>query len=516
MSLQGPALSIPAGAKSAKGLLRLPLPANTADADAKGATLTDDTAFPKLTFANQGVSVAGSNRYLYFLADASDVPPVSFSYARRAILRFARSALTLEYNITNQATQIDKLRSVIAASDWSALDGPVPLVVSTADSPATRLELSGVFTEKSTHVALPRDAVLLCDQVDSECGEIAIPSYSTKTLYLRYRGPRKPGVYTGQIALHALEYASGTPSPLTVYVSPGYCVAMGIFVVGLGVLLAWWVKTWSSNRIARDQALLPVAAYQARLRGLTDTLHTAVTQLGTPCPVLAGKLEDWTAQMDPAWLETKYGLPGASPYPNQRIGAISNDFMSFLTQADAAITLLSVFVVDGIKRVAELTALERILPQQAPKTVVAIDAYYSTTLKLDEATKHVGDLIDKAQTLRLAPAAVGSAAAAAAKSAAAAGLSFTSLLVEIRTLNRVAWCVLLGVSAAGTIFAFVLKPGFGKPSDYLLCFITAFGVPTIGGAAIPSQTASTTVTKSTTGTSGSRPSPNGGAPVVGV
>jgi hypothetical protein len=310
--------------------------------------------------------------------------------------------------------------------------------------------------------------------------------------------------------LHALEYASGTPSPLTVYVSPVIHVVLGILVVGLGVLLAWWVKTWSSNRIARDQALLPVAACQARLRGLTDTLRMAAAQLGTPCPVLAGELEDWTAKMDPAWLETKYGLPGASPSPFQRIGAISNDFMSFLTQADAAITLLSVFVVDGIKRVAELTALGRIPAPQAPKTAAAIDAYYSAVLKVDEATNHIADLIAMAQRPMLTPALAESAAAAA-------GLSFTSLLVEIRTLNRVAWCVLLGVSAAGTIFALVLKPGFGQLPDYLLCFTTAFGVPTIGGAAIPSQTASTTVTKSTPGTSGSRPSPNGGgAPAVGV
>jgi len=213
--------------------------------------------------------------------------------------------------------------------------------------------------------------------------------------------------------------------------------------------------------------------------------------------------------MDPAWLETKYGLPGTSPSPFQRIGSISSDFMGFLTQADATITLLRVFVVDGIRLVAALTSVGRIPAPQAPKTAMAIDAYYGATLKLDEATKHIADLIATAQPPQLTPDVIQSAPAAAR-------LSFTGLLVEIRTLNSVAWCVLLAASAAGTIIALVLKPGFGKLSDYLLCITTAFGVPTIGGAAIPSQTASTTVMKSIQGTSGSRPNPSGGSPEVGV
>jgi hypothetical protein len=369
--VQESALSIPAGGTTGKGLLRLPLGAEVNDEAAAAATLTDRGGFPKVAFANQGSSTIGSSRYLYFLANASDIPTISFLYPRKAVLRVSGKDQTVDYRVTNQATQLDKLRSVICATDWSALDEPLPLVVSTADLPATRLEVSGAFTEKSNRVALPKGAVVLCDTRDGQCGAIDIPAYSTR-LYLRYGGPHDPGIYAGSITLSAVEYAGATPSALTVYVTPVFHLWGGVLAVGIGVFIAWWVKTWTGNRIARDQALLPVAAYQERLRSLTETLRMAATHLDTPCPNLMGALQEWTREMDAAWLETKYGLPGRSPSPFQRIGSISNDFMNFLTQADAAITLLSIFVVCGLKRVAELAVSGQIQTSVTPKTAANI------------------------------------------------------------------------------------------------------------------------------------------------
>ena len=51
----------------------------------------------------------------------------------------------------------------------------------------------------------------------------------------------------------------------------------------------------------------------------------------------------------------------------------------------------------------------------------------------------------------------------------------TNWTLSIRRLNVAAWVVLLAVSAMGTILMLVLKPGFGKLSDYLLCVVAVLG-----------------------------------------
>jgi hypothetical protein len=62
-------------------------------------------------------------------------------------------------------------------------------------------------------------------------------------------------------------------------------------------------------------------------------------------------------------------------------------------------------------------------------------------------------------------------------------------------LNAIAWVTLLTAACVGTIVAVVLKPGFGKPSDYLLAFGTSFGIPTIGTAVLPARSMLTSLTK---------------------
>lgn len=43
----------------------------------------------------------------------------------------------------------------------------------------------------------------------------------------------------------------------------------------------------------------------------------------------------------------------------------------------------------------------------------------------------------------------------------------------------------------------VMKPGFGRLTDYLICVTTSFGIPMLGSAVIPAQTAAAAVTTST-------------------
>jgi hypothetical protein len=490
-------VSLPADESAGKAFVRLLLPPETTEQAALQAQLADDSPSPpKVSFSNQGQSATESVRHVYFVAGVTDAPRQPFSLARKATLQVGGKEVRVSYVLTNRAAQVDKLPAVVAAAEWSALARPLPIIVSTADTPATRLEASAVFTEKSTHVALPKDAVILCTSEHGACGEVSVPAYSSKTVFLRYVGPRDAGIYVGSLTLHSLEYAGSAPAALTIDISTPADIWAGVGVVGLGVLLAWWVKSWTSNRIQRDQALLPVAVYQERLRGLGSALQAATGELHVACPELARAVDEWTAKMNPDRLEAEYGLPGAWPSPFPRASGGSRDLTPLFSQADAALTLLSVFVVEGVERVAKLAANGDISRDNATQSVSEIDKLYVRAPKPADASTQIAKMISAVQVPRKGLMEVPSEAPLPA-------LSFTTLLVEIRRLNAFAWFVLLVAAALGTILALVLKPGFGTFSDYLLCFATSFGVPTVGGAALPAQTAATTVTKSTQGTSGS-------------
>lgn len=501
-AVAGGTLSLPFGGTKAKGMLVVSQPNGT---DGSGATLADSGKEPIILFTPQGVSSTDSAVYLYFNADAQNIPTLTFSSPRTATLKLATGTpQTISYVVTNRASQIDKLGTVVAAKDWSVIGEPLAIVVTTADSRATRLELSSSFTEKSMHIALPSGAVFLCGEERGSCEQIDIPAYSSRTVYLRYKDDAPAGVYVGQLVFRTLEYSSSIPGDLTIYVSSKRAMWWGVFWVLAGVGGAWWVKTWSSNRVARDQALLPVALYQSKLDALTNTLHSASVQLDTVFPVLATALDDWTTKMNPADLEIKYGIPGKSIGPFKTPSAVSSDFMTFLSQADAAVTLLTVFVIKGIKEVTELTIAGGIPTSTAKKTAIAIDTYYNESLKLDDARTQIAAMVKTAQEQTPPKAAL------TGPHAGLEQLSFSKLTIEIGKLNTVAWIIMLSVTALGTIVTLVLKPGFGQLTDYLICLTTAFGVPTVGGAAIPSQTASTSVTQATQPTSGSKPRPGGG------
>lgn len=267
-------------------------------------------------------------------------------------------------------------------------------------------------------------------------------------------------------------------------------------MVIFGGFLAWWVRVYASNRVTRNQALLPIAIHYERLTALAAALKSATAQFHAPTPNISGAIADWIKRLDISSLEVEYNLPRKTPSPFSPTPAVSSNYTSFLTQVDAAVILLTIFVKEGVVQVVELTTSGRISSPQAPQTISSIDSLYKPGLTPDAARTGIGALISKAQ----APTELASPQPAAA----AAPLSLNQLLIEIRRLNITAWCVLLAAAAIGTIITIVLKPDFGQLSDYLLCFTTSFGIPIVGSVAIPAQATTATVTNPTQGVSGSR------------
>jgi hypothetical protein len=493
-------LTIASGAGSASGVLEVPVAiSKVSSLGTENPILVDGgppSARPKIVFTYHSRSDIADERIFYFITDLTDIPQGSVFQNRSATLSIGRLALaSVSFTLASRGVSQSTLK-VMLPSDWSARSAALPITVTTGELPVTNLAILTGFVESATRSPLPGNSVVLCaDESDACSSDVSIPANSSATIYLRYRGPVRPGIYAGEIRLSSPGSISDA-SRLTLYISSVPHLVGGVLVVLLGAFLAWWVKTYVSNRITRDQALLPVTLYHDHLVANDAILNRVSGQLGIKIPNLSAAVKNWLAQLNPQLLEVEHGLPASTPSPFVKVSSISSDYTTFLANADAAVTLLSVFIVQGVEQVAVLTENGKIPSPQAPKVVSAIDNFYAPNITVDAALPKIQSFISTARTLKVE-------ASPTEGSVSDSSLSLNRMIVEIRRLNVTAWCILLGAACIGTILTLVLKPGFGRASDYLLCFATAFGIPIVGGAAIPSQTAGATVTKLTQSVSGS-------------
>lgn len=385
---------------------------------------------------------------------------------------------------------------LVSASQWSVEYGALPVVVNSDQKIAPeKLKVNGSFVDSSDGNALPGNAILLCKTPEGPCSpEPAGTPERVQTLYLRRKGELRAGTYSGQLIVQS-ETEQSEAKSLTVYVSSLEHRWGGVFVVFLGGFLAWWVKVFASNRVTRNQALLPIALHFERLRALDAALNKAQAQVaGSPLLNLRRAVARLMKRLDLNSLEAEFGLPQKSPSPFTTASTISSNFTGFLTETDAAITLLDIFIGEGVEQVLGLAAAGRITSPKVAETVNAIDALFDPQLQPEDARRLIKEEIAKAVAASSEAAALPSGDAVGAP---APPPPLNRLQVEIRSLNLTAWVVLLVVTALGTIMMIVMKPGFGRLTDYLLCLTTNFGIPMLGSIVLPSQTAAAAVTTST-------------------
>lgn len=388
---------------------------------------------------------------------------------------------------------------IVVVPDWSVQSDRLPVTISAGSAALNDIFITGTFVEDKSRRALPGQVLVLCLEAKGpDCTRnISIPAQNTKTVYLKYEGPIRPGVYGGKVTAYANGCASSTSAPLKLYVSSDTHLVLGILVVLGGGFLAWWVKVYASNRVTRDQALLPIALLTERIASLDSTLKSANVQLGSKTPNLSVAFADWIKRFDVVSLEVRYGLPRKTPSPFIPTPTISSDYTTFISQADSAINLLGIFVREGVEQILELTAAGQIPSPLASQAIVSIDGLFIPSVAPELARKSIQDVISKAQT-------PGPSAAPQPFTSGAPPISQRQLLTEIRRLNIAAWCVLLATAALGTIITLVLRPGFGTVSDYLFCFATSFGIPMVGSLVMPTQTTAAMVTNTSQGFSGSK------------
>jgi len=232
-----------------------------------------------------------------------------------------------------------------------------------------------------------------------------------------------------------------------------------MLMVILGVAAAWVVRSWVSNRVARDEALLPALLYERRAQALQATLKT----VKVVTPALELSLRVLLEDLDPVDLERKRLIPPARPAVAPS-AVRTTEYNLLLDKVQGQLRLLTLFIEEGVAKAAAIGGPD------AAKTIQLLDEKYSPQLEPLTAARLIEQLV-AALRPRQGPGSEPSPRRAEAMPA--------SLRMEIRRLNDLAWLAILVATAAGTIAVLVLnKPTFGSPVDLINCCLAGFGIPT--------------------------------------
>jgi hypothetical protein len=286
------------------------------------------------------------------------------------------------------------------------------------------------------------------------------------------------GNYRGTVSLSALEKPETQPVTLDIYSSSCGAKAFGFFLILVGVVAAWMTKVFASNRLTRDQELLPVTLLRRRVEALQSKLANLPAAFRGGTPGIDQDITRLLQDLTPANLEALHFIHPANPNPFA-IPVDSAGLKSFLADRDTKVNLLTVLVEEGVEPAVQMGA--RPAPRPTDHDILAalgrIDALRGQNPLPSEAqaratiTQQI--LPDLAHTIVVA------AGAAQPAAPLAKPVSFDRLLVEITDLNLLVWGVTALLTALVGLAVLILNnPGFGNAVDYIYCVFWGFGIPT--------------------------------------
>jgi len=426
-------------------------------------------------------------RVWYFNAWIEGLPP---SQTQKRLARFQFDSIndTAEYTLSNQAS---------AASNWTVLPPPDPWVMTSwlpstqcisvsvipGDAPTTNLRIQqSSLIEQSTKRALGLDHLKLCrDANGSDCqsgGFDLAPHYAGPPLYFcvddSFHGH---GNYRGTVSLSALEKPETQAVTLNIYSSSAGAKTFGFLLILVGVVAAWVTKVFASNRLTRDQELLPVTLLRRRVEALQSDLTALPVAFRGATPGIDGDITRLLQDLTPENLEPQHFIHPASPSPFGT-PVDSAGLKSFLAERDTKVNLLTVLVEEGVKPAVRMTTRPaRPTDNDVITALGRIDVLRGQNPLPSEAqaratiTQQI--LPDLAHTVLVA------AGAAPAAPPVVKPVSFDRLQVEISDLNVLVWGVASLLTAlVGLVVLILNNPGFGIPVDYIYCIFWGFGIPT--------------------------------------
>ena len=289
------------------------------------------------------------------------------------------------------------------------------------------------------------------------------------------------GTFKGNLYLDAAPLTEPKTLALTIQQTTPTAKTNGVLTILLGVAVAWFITIFSRGRIARDQALLPIAVLRQKLTALQETLRSIPAALSDSIPIVSKKLADQIKDLETSNLDNLQVLPPTVPGWTQSTTQVSayQTFMQLRVQIADNLDVL----VSGIE-----TAAGRITPSLPADRLAALKTIVQTIDQLAGTLPQTSDTLrTKIQALFYEWNAQGVRAQGVGGFAESLALadspvrSVYSIRMEIQSITMMFWLVWGTLSVlAGSAALVIFSPGFGTAADYIRCLLWGFGLPVAG------------------------------------
>lgn len=332
--------------------------------------------------------------------------------------------------------------------------------------------------DSDTNERINVDAFTLC--IDTVCGRsVSMPGGKTTPVFLQANALAVPyGEYTGNLTLAADGAALSQGIELTLLATGTDIKVVGVALILLGVMLAWFVTVFAPHQGRRIEALRPAvvlrecaAAWHGKLAD-ADKLTSIVSERAKKA------LAKIQADLSDAELKKLGYVPG--PFPPATTTELQpiETYKIYLKTRSDRLNVIARVVSTGIESIAAdwstyqadsghrdaaeeaLTALDRLSDTAAPGTVDTSIAAVLT--KLDGVVKGAGRALRAGRT-------------------AGETMTSESLATQLESFNVGVWLIWVAITVASGWAALILtNNGFGSTQDLFTCFGWGLGLQAIG------------------------------------
>jgi hypothetical protein len=338
-------------------------------------------------------------------------------------------------------------------------------------------------------ICLPLNNLHICrNRMDDprKCPETAPLEGSKTTLWLVVDDDFKEnGNFTGSIQLDTEPLGDTKSIPLTIQQTDWKSQFVGGVLIGIGVLVAWFVLAYGRTRISRAQALLPATLLREKVASLLLMISRFPQPLLEKMAVTEEVLGDLASKLSESYLDAQNYLPPIMPSVTASSSIQWGGYQAFLQVLAQKVDSLEIIVNDGlVPAVAKFTAGMAGAALQSLQILVAnIDALSGSLPQQDSALRASISNLFKNWNTQITAQALDQAQAQALSLSMLPPRPKTTveLRVQIQLLTTVFWLVWGALSLLlGITVLIIPSPGFGGAMDYVRCFFWGFGLPVAG------------------------------------
>jgi hypothetical protein len=454
---------------------------------------SSDSSVPgRVEFSYVGQKRLNKEDILLWFRASVDNFPTSLSVQRVALVKVDKQQYKVCYILTNVsgAPQLE-VQGPALPLRWEEVPSAAAIDVISSDAAATDLEVSASsIVEKSGERGIDAQDLRLCKSkpCDAKCKRPSLLPHSRGSFVLCKLGQKNySGEFDGKVVISAAEYPVGKAVDIRAFSSSLCARVWGTILLCLGVIAAWYLRTYVANRVTRDQALLGVALERQRVDKLMPSVKALNADFQTQEKNIYNYLNDLSVnKLTTSYVEAQLYITPNLPLPFQ-FSPRAAQFSAFLGQVDNMLNLLDVIIGQGLNVVWSLWSQSQGQNRSAFEVAISgLDSLFVQSPAPSVTQPQVAAILS---TLRTSTSGVVVAAAVAPGPQSPVPVpSVSYLLLDIRRLSQVTWiaiCVL--TILAGWVVLIARNPGFGKPSDLVFCLFWGFGIPVTAQSLVPNS-----------------------------